>query len=240
MTNYRITAMTVGSGNNHIVRENDISFNAGPGVTFGGTGHLIQNNNVSNNGGTAISLGGSGHRFESNTIRSNGGIGVTMTSNASAGNTITRNSITGNGGLGIDLAPTGPNPNDLAANCADGLPDCDTGPNGRQNFPVLDSNSRWTASGISLSGTLPSRPNQIYTLEFFASRAADATGFGEGEVFLGSATVTTDAQGHAAFNVSLPGGNPFGDGTSSGLISATATDASGSTSEFSQALPLSR
>src|SRR5437773_562225 len=168
-----------------------------------------------------------------------GGIGVSITNNRAAQVTITRNSIASNAGLGIDLAPTGPNPNDLAAACADGFPDCDTGPNGRQNFPVLDASSRWTASGVVLNGSLASRPNQTYAIEFFASRAADPSGFGEGEVYMGSIAVTTDSSGNATFAASLPGGNPLGDART-GYFTATATDPGGSTSEFSQALQLSR
>lgn len=240
MTNYDITSMTVGSGSGHTVTGNDVSFNNGPGVSFGGSGHLIADNNFSNNGGTAVALNGSQQLFERNRVHGNGGIGVSITNNNSQQNTITANSIAGNAGLGIDIAPTGVNANDLAANCADGLPDCDTGPNGRQNFPVLDASSHWSAGGIVLNGSLPSRPNQPYRIEFFASRAAHASGHGEGEVYLGSATVTTDASGHAAFSASIANGNPFGDGTSSSFFTATATDPFGATSEFSAALELSR
>jgi 3-dehydroshikimate dehydratase len=240
-TRYRITSVSLNAGGaSHVVRDNDISFNAGPGLSVNGPGSIIRNNNISDNGGTAVTLAGSGQRFEENTVRNNAGIGISITSNTTAQVTITRNSIASNAGLGIDLAPTGPNANDLAAACADGLPDCDSGPNGRQNFPVLDAASRWTAGGIVLNGTLPSRPNQAYTIEFFASRAADPSGFGEGEIHLGSTTVATDSSGNASFSVSLPGGNPFGDGSASGSFTATATDPGGSTSEFSQALQLSR
>jgi hypothetical protein len=91
-----------------------------------------------------------------------------------------------------------------------------------------------------VNGSLASRPNQTYTIEFFVSRAADPSGFGEGELYLGSTTLATDSSGNANFSVSLPAGNPFGDGTASGYFTATATDPGGSTSEFSQALALSR
>ena len=240
-TRYRITSVSLNAGGaNHVVRDNDISFNSGPGLSVNGPGSVIRNNNISDNGGTAVALTGSGQRFEENTVRNNAGIGVSITSNTTTGVAITRNAIANNAGLGIDLAPTGPNANDLAADCADGFPDCDTGPNGRQNFPLLDAASRWTAGGIVLNGSLASRPGQAYTVEFFVSRAADPSGFGEGEVHLGGAMVTTDSSGNATFSASLPGGDPFGDGTASGFFTATATDSGGSTSEFSQALHLSR
>ena len=239
-TKYRITSVSLNAGgSNHIVRDNDISFNLGPGLSVNGPGSVISNNNISDNGGTAVALTGSGQRFAENTVHNNSGIGVSITNNATVGVTISRNSIAGNAGLGIDLAPTGPNPNDLAAACADGFPDCDTGPNGKQNFPVLDASSRWTASGVVLNGSLASRPNQTYAIEFFASRAADPSGFGEGEVYIGSIAVTTDSSGNATITASLSGGSPLGNATS-GYFTATATDPGGSTSEFSQALQLSR
>ena len=239
-TKYRITSVSLNAGGaNHVVRDNDISLNLGPGLSVNGPGSVIQNNNISDNGGTAVALAGSGQRFEQNVVRNNAGIGVSITSNTTAQVTITRNSIASNAGLGIDLAPTGPNANDLAAACADGLPDCDTGPNGKQNFPVLDASSRWTVSGVVLNGSLASLPNQTYAIEFFASRAADPSGFGEGEVYIGSTAVTTDSSGNATFSASLSGGSPLGNATS-GYFTATATDPGGSTSEFSQALQLSR
>jgi hypothetical protein len=187
-----------------------------------------------------VALNGSGQRFQGNTVRDNGGTGVSITRDTSQNNAISANAIFDNGGLGIDLAPTGVNANDLASDCADGLPDCDAGPNGRQNFPVLDASSSWSSTGVVLNGSLASRPDQTYTLEFFASRAADPSGHGEGEVFIGSASVTTDASGNADFSASLAAADPFGDGTATGYFTATATDPAGATSEFSLALQLPR
>ena len=58
--------------------------------------------------------------------------------------------------------------------------------------------------------------------------------FGEGERFLGAATVQTDAQGHAGFDVSLPGTVPEG-----WYATATATrDAAWETSEFGPCQPI--
>jgi 3-dehydroshikimate dehydratase len=231
-TRYQIISLAVNGGNNHVFQNNDVSFNLGPAAAFGGNDHLIQNNDFSNNGGVGVSLNGARQRFEQNAVFNNGGVGVSLTSNNSQQNSVSRNAIHNNGGLGIDIAPTGVNPNDAG--------DVDTGPNGRQNFPVLVASSTWTATAITLVGSLSSAPNQTYTLEFFVSRAVDPSGHGEGEVFLGSARVTTDATGNASFSVSLLGGNPFGDGATVGFFTATATDSAGATSEFSAALSLTR
>ncbi|MGH7127277.1 MAG: MSCRAMM family protein, partial [Planctomycetaceae bacterium] len=68
-------------------------------------------------------------------------------------------------------------------------------------------------------------------LEFFANAAADPSGFGEGERFLGAASVTTDLEGFAAFDVLLAAATSEGE-----FITATATDSGGNTSEFSAAV----
>ena len=100
--------------------------------------------------------------------------------------------------------------------------DVDTGPNGLQNHPALTS-----ASAVSISGTLDSTASSTYTVELFASDACDASGHGEGERYLTSADVTTDASGDASFTVPVTG---VADGD---FITSTATTADGSTSEFS-------
>ena len=100
--------------------------------------------------------------------------------------------------------------------------------------------SSWSSAGaIVLNGTLPSRPSASYTLEFFANHSLNTAGFGEGEVYLGSTSVTTGPTGNVSFSFSAPA-NPLGDGSTSAYFTATATNASGQTSEFSQALALTQ
>ncbi len=75
------------------------------------------------------------------------------------------------------------------------LGDADSGPNNLQNFPLITG---FNVSGTTaLSGTfdiqLNSRPSTSYALDFFRDTAPDPSGFGEGEFYLGSRTVTTDA-----------------------------------------------
>jgi hypothetical protein len=65
-------------------------------------------------------------------------------------------------------------------------------------------------------------------VEFFASDAPDPSGFGEGQSFLGFTTVMTDGNGNSGFTVTLPVGAHSGQ-----VITATATDPAGNTSEFS-------
>jgi hypothetical protein len=144
--------------------------------------------------------------------------------------------------LGIDVGQNGRTPNDLAANCADGLPDCDTLQNpGMQNFPTLSSQSTWTQAGVTLRGSLASRPNHAFTIEFFANHALDMAGNAEGERFLGTIQVTTDANGAASFTFHVPTSDPLGDGSRFAYFTSTATSAlTGATSEFSDGLPLTK
>ena len=96
-----------------------------------------------------------------------------------------------------------------------------------QNFPVVTSS--FTGGGVvTVAGTLNSTPSTTFRLEFFANSILDPSGFGEGETFVGSATVTTDLSGDASFAVSFPASVPAGQ-----FITATATDPGGNTSEFS-------
>ena len=70
------------------------------------------------------------------------------------------------------------------------------GANYLQNYPVIKTA---TASGAStdVSWTLHSVPSRNFRLEFFGT-TCDPSGYGEGQTYLGSATVTTDANGYAA------------------------------------------
>jgi hypothetical protein len=93
-----------------------------------------------------------------------------------------------------------------------------------QNFPSLTSALR---GSTTIEGTFNSAANTDFRLEFFSNRACDPSDHGEGETFLGTASVTTDANGDASFTVSIASTvDPF--------ITATATDPDNNTSEFSQ------
>jgi CSLREA domain-containing protein len=153
-----------------------------------------------------------------NVIVFNGGDGVYVASGNS--NAIRRNVIHSNTGLGIDLGTNGVTPNDVG--------DGDSGANTLQNFPAV------TSLGISggvatIEGTLDSAATVTYTLEFFANTGCDASLHGEGERFLGTITVNTDAGGHADFTFT-----PSAPVSDTEKVTATATDANGNTSEFSR------
>ena len=81
--------------------------------------------------------------------------------------------------------------------------DKDSGPDGRQNHPVLTA-AEVSGSRLTLRGTLSSNPDTAFDVDFYASTACDPSGHGEGERYLGSANVTTGAAGTVAFTAELP------------------------------------
>lgn len=238
-TNSIVGGTTAGS-------RNIISGNVGPGVEFGifvgGSGNTIQGNfigvDITGNGalgnaGPGIGSYGAFNNTIGGTAAGAGNIiafnthGVTLSNvqGAGTGNAILSNSIFSNSpGLGIDLH-TGFSPDEVTPNDpADG----DSGPNNLQNFPVLTSLT--IASGnTTIDGSLNSAANTTFRVEFFASQTADPSGNGEGQTFLGFRNVTTDGSGNAAFSAVLPLLSPAGQAA----ITATATDPSNNTSEFS-------
>ncbi len=206
---------------------NVISGNSGDGVYIVGAASMnvfIQKNTIGLNaaGSAGLGNGGSGVKIdgasESNTygnqIAYNAGDGVTILSGA--GNTVYANSIHSNGGLGIDLGGDGVTPNDAG--------DADTGANNLQNFPVI-TNVAWSGGNTTVSGTLNSTASSTFHLDFYANSAMDPSGYGEGETYRGTQLATTDASGNATFAFTISGSQTF--------PSVTATDAAGSTSEFS-------
>jgi hypothetical protein len=219
---------------------NVVSGNGGVGVSLLGAGaddNTVQGNfigtdadgevspnNLGNFHGVFISEGsgntvGGAVPAAANVISGNANHGVMVIGDTATGNSILRNSISENGspgGLGIELSNGGVTPNDPR--------DPDAGPNTLQNFPVITS-----AGPTRIQGTLNSRPRKTFTVQLFSSPAPNfPTGFGEGETFLGEKRVATNRRGKAsfAFTTTLSAGQ---------VVTATATNAGGSTSEFSQA-----
>lgn len=84
-----------------------------------------------------------------------------------------------------------------------------------------------TRYNTDIVGEVNALPNTTYQLEFFENDALDSSGHGEGQSMIHTMELTTDASGNAPISFNLTTAAP---GT---LISATATDPSGSTSEFS-------
>lgn len=221
---------------------NVISSNILAGIYLGSGGSALSTNNVveGNLIGTdvtgTVDLGnaGAGIDIESsnntigapnapNVIDFNGGPGVEVGDSPYLTNVIHNriegNSIFSNVGLGIDLGDDGVTPND---------PGYPYGPNNRQTFPVLTSAyPSTTGSGTTVEGSLVSEPNTAYTIDFYSNIQPDGSGYGQGQVPIGSETVITDANGYADVTKTLP------TVAAGQYISATATNPNFNTSEFS-------
>jgi Calx-beta domain len=154
-----------------------------------------------------------------NLIAYNGGVGIGVGVSSSTGNAIRANSIFSNNTQGIDLGYNGLTANDQG--------DGDAGPNDLQNSPALTSVSSGV-DGTLIQGTLNSTANTTFAIDFFSNSSCDSSGSGEGESYIGTANVTTDAAGDASFNLNFSVLLP-----SAKVVTATATNPSGSTSEFS-------
>ena len=194
-----------------------------------------------------VVTGGSGNIVEGNYI----GTDVTGSQglgNHDAGVYVNTNAY-GGGGTGNTIGGTVPGAGNLIAyNGADGVRiNAGTGDAIQQNFifangglgiDLLGSANKSQAApaltsavgsngSTAVGGTMTSAANTTYTLEFFSN----PSGTGQGKTFLGSVTVTTDARGTAAFTstfaVTLAPGQ---------VVTATATDPFGDTSEFSSGI----
>jgi hypothetical protein len=234
------TANTIGGTT--AAAANIVGGNTGAGLLLSGAGttsNVVQGNFIGTDGsGTlALSNGGDGIDLVSgaagntiggtvagagNTIAYNVGVGVVVGSSP-ADSTTTGNGILGNSifanALGIDLGNDGVTPNDPM--------NPDIGPNKWQNYPVLGS-AVSSGGTTTITGTLDSALSTTFRIEFFDNVAADPTGYGQGQTYLGFLMVMTDSMGHGVISMMLPVAVPVGD-----CVAATATDPGNNTSEFS-------
>ncbi|MCG3145691.1 MAG: hypothetical protein HONDAALG_03333 [Gammaproteobacteria bacterium] len=227
---------------------NVISGNIGAGVSISSS----NSNNVSRNligrnrddtaglpnGAGVVIQNGNVNSLVQNAIAHNAGAGVRISASPSTAlsNLLTQNRIFANTGLGVDLAG-GSNaacgaPADVTCNDAG---DADTGPNKLQNFPVFTSITPTTTGGTvtgSLDGVAPniSFPARV---EFYASSSCHASGYGEGESYLGIVTLANAA---ALTNISFNYTTAQVAGKS--FITALAIDGQSNTSEFSACLAI--
>src|SRR6185295_2391442 len=143
-------------------------------------------------------------------------------------NSIRGNSIARNAGEGIEL-----DDDDSVA--------IDLAPNHRRGAPVLARVARLPLDsgegrGVRVEGTLTSSPDSRLRVELFATHSESGTSRGtdderQGEKLLHATDVTTGPSGEATFLVVVPE-----DVESRALLTATATDLQGNTSELSEAI----
>jgi hypothetical protein len=181
----------------------------GQAAAFPTLGTVVQNTI----GGTTAGAG--------NRIAFNQAAGVTVVLDTTTGNAIEGNSIFENAKLGIDLGGTG-----VPLQNTPGGPH--VGPNDLQNTPVLQSVS-FAGGNTQITATLNSIPGTVFRIEFFRSPTPDPSGFGQGKTFLGAIDVATNSSGNTG---------PFTFTTTGELtdviLSGTATDPNGNTSEFAR------
>jgi titin len=169
-------------------------------LTLGNTGNGVTLTSGAHDNTIGGTITGAG-----NTIAFNSNDGVLV--DTGKGNAVRRNVIMGhNTGLGIELLNNG---------------------NNSQAYPVLSS-AVSDGSSTTIVGSLTSTPSTTFNIEFFADTVCNPSGYGEGERYLESTTVTTDANGNADFTFTVA--IPVDPGQ---FISATATDPNGNTSQFS-------
>ncbi|MEI8288912.1 MAG: hypothetical protein WCH99_05520 [Verrucomicrobiota bacterium] len=195
---------------------------AADGVTaLGNTTHNVEFESQSTNNILGGLSPGAGNRIAyAKTISPTHYAGVRVRANA-FNNLISGNSIFNNDALGIDLGTQGVNP---ILHLQSGAAATDA--NRLQNFPTLSNSVSGTATLIR--GSFDSATNKTYSLEFFASPTGDASGNGEGQIFLGQTNLTITTISPTNFSVVIPATVAAG-----WVISATATDPANNTSEFS-------
>ncbi len=232
-------------GGTTVAARNIISANGTAGVSISGstaTGNLVQGNFVGTSldgaaplgnafggvviDGAANSIIGGTVAGTANRIGFNGLVGVLVS--AGVGNAILGNSIFANVGLGIDLGFV--DPDDLPSTngvTPNDPQDPDIGPNLLQNFPSLVSAVSFNGT-TTIRGSFNSTPNTLFRVELFTNLVEDPSLQGEGETFLLAQNVLTDANGNATLTINAGIEIPRGR-----FITATATNPSNSTSEFS-------
>ncbi len=152
-----------------------------------------------------------------NVITDNGGDGVTV--DPGGRNAIVNNSIYANDDLGIDLDDDGQTAND-------GLLDPDTGANGLQNHPTIDSHVLVFVGTFPdlvpknlLGWTLRTAAATDYRLEFYVNDTCG--GRGEAKELIATEQVTTDANGLAQGSITVDPVDP------KVTVTATETDPNG-------------
>ena len=158
-------------------------------------------------GGTTFGSGNSifGNALSGIAVDNTYGPGVT-------GLSFRSNSIARNGRLGIDLTSSG------------------------SAFPsylyITSATPVSSAGTTTITGIFHGTPGVGYPIDLYANTKADASGYGQGQYFLGSATVMPGPGGIVAFTQTLKApaiGQP--------ILSATSTDPFGNTSGFSYDFP---
>ena len=189
------------AASNNLVSPNAIGLNQ----MFGGAGNTDNGVNIIDASDCTVS---------NNNIAFNGYNGVNIKSGFH--NCISENSIFNNGKMGINLGPQGRTSGYSPI-----------GANNFQPYPVLKG-AYLEGLITRVVGNISAQPNSSYLLEFFADQVPNSSGYGEGQVYLGSKNVETAPDGLADFSFNFD--SVFGVDS---IITATATAENRNSSEFS-------
>ena len=221
-------------GDGTVIDGNVISGNQGPAVVLEGDSQTVRDNWIgvaadgegvlSNRGdGVLLTNGASNAWVAFNSIAFNFGNGVHVDPTAASGNRFESNSLVSNTLFGVELGASGPETNDAT--------DADSGPNGLQNTPRIESATLGPTS-VRIQGDIATLADATVDIEFFLNEVMGTDGRGEGGTPLGMVTVTTDAEGFAEFDANLPAAGAV----AGQFVAALATSVDG-TSEFSLSVP---
>jgi len=231
------SAQVLVNGNKNVLQLNQIGVTVnGQGISNLATGVLIRGS------GNLVGAPGGSSNLGANTIRFNANGGVVVQGGITAsGNSVNGNAIYDNGTAGlamdIDLQPSGGTPVvTIEGPTANDVGDLDIGPNFLQNYPVAKglvyTGSNSTNRPATLSGMLDSLPGAQRVDVYFSSAAHPYSRRGHAQQHIGRATVVVDTNGRKFFTlpIAVPNQNV------GGVISMTATDSVGNTSEVGNGL----
>lgn len=229
------------AGSNNRVQYNFIGANGGAGVELesaNALGNIVVSNDIGTdyddndwgNGGAGILIDNSSSTatVAYNVIAHNSGAGVRVV--AGEKNVIRLNDMHQNSGLGIDIDVVG-----VTAN------DDDAVGTRWQNFPTVSQAIGGHRDG-TVSANLTTTPG-TYSVDVYANTGCDPSGHGEGRTWLAAVSVVVPNPGGGAdqgsknFTVPVSLGTPFA--LTGQILSLTATDAVGNSSEFSSCKPYS-
>ena len=197
------------------------------GTDFTGTNGVGDFIEVELQGGATGNFIGGVNPGAGNVIAGAGFLGVALYDASTTNNAIRGNSIFNNY-MGIHLFGSYYYPYVTPNDIGDG----DTGPNNLQNFPVITNAIGYGASTV-ISGSLNSATNRSFLIDVYRNFQPDLNigGYGEGQFYAGTVSVTTDGSGNAKFSLTNTVANYAGQ-----YFTATVTAATGDTSEFSLAV----
>ena len=203
----------------NVVVATEVDGAPGISITGGSTGTVIAFNHVGvNRGGTSNNLGNrlsgifvtgsSGTQIgPGNVVSQNGTSATGIHIESGSGNRIVANSIFDNIGLGIAL---------------------EAGANGDINAPTVSSAVATGGGTATVSGSFPGNTGSYY-VEFFKSSTCDASGFGEGQTYVGFTSATITEIGTSFSGETFGASVVAGDKITTTLTNAGTND----TSEFS-------